>query len=88
MGDWYWTNGANAKPNGRVLDPNEGTDAHGRTNIRSHSCLNAFGPSAHEPYCSEGCVTGQAGDIQRMNTLLDAEPNSQLHVIQETQRSN
>lgn len=35
------------------------------------------------PYCSEGCVTGQASNIQQLNQLLDAEPNSTLTVTGE-----
>jgi len=79
-GDWIWTNGYTSKPNGRVLQPLPSTDTHGRTDIRSHSCVNAFGPSTKGPFCSEGCVTGQAEDIKKLNKLLDEEPGSTLHV--------
>jgi RHS repeat-associated protein len=79
-GCWQWTNGYTGKPNGRVLQPCPGWPDHGRSNIRSHSCLNAFGPSKVPPFCSDGCVTGSAGDIQSLNNLLDSEPNSTLWV--------
>jgi hypothetical protein len=78
-GDWVWTRGYTSKPNGRVLEPAPGNNTT-RTLIRSHSCLNAFGPSKTPPFCSEGCVTGQAADIRKLNRLLDAEPGSTLHV--------
>jgi len=79
-GDWVWTNGYSTKPDGRVLEPLPGTNTHGRLNIQSHSCANAFGPSKKPPFCSACCVTGQAGDIQKLNALIDAEPGSTLHV--------
>ena len=79
-GDWTWTEGYSGKPNGRVLAPMSGTNTYRRTNIRSHSCKNAFGPSKKGPYCSEGCVTGQAPDIKKLNKLIDSELGSVLHV--------
>ncbi|QWP77213.1 RHS repeat protein [Lysobacter sp. K5869] len=79
-GCWRWTTEYTSKPNGRALAPCEGTDTHGRTLIRSHSCINAFGPSKNAPFCSEGCVTGAAADIRLLNALIDAEPNSTLQV--------
>jgi RHS repeat-associated protein len=83
-GDWKWNvNGpgaANSKPNGRRLVPLPNTDTHGRAGFLTHSCLNAFGPSANGPYCSEGCITGSSNDMQRLNHLLQLEPNSTLHV--------
>jgi RHS repeat-associated protein len=82
QGDWRWDNSAlTGKPNGRVLVPQDGTETYGRSQFRTHSCLNAFGPSTQSPFCSEGCITGSASDIKLLNTLLDAEPNSTLHVI-------
>lgn len=82
-GSWQWTDGYTSKPNGRVLVPNPGTETFNRSLFRSHSCQNAFGPSTQSPYCSEGCVTGQASNIQQLNQLLDAEPNSTLTVTGE-----
>ncbi|MGV3581664.1 MAG: Ig-like domain-containing protein [Methylophilus sp.] len=79
-GNWEWTSGYTAKPNGRVLKPKVGTNTHGRTNIRSHSCKNPFGPSKGPKFCSEGCLTGTAPDIIKLNDLIDNEPNSTLHV--------
>jgi len=79
-GWWQWTSEATAKPNGRSLRPLPGTDTHYRTLIRSHSCLNAFGASTSPPYCSEGCVTGSAADMKKLNDLLDSEPGSLLYV--------
>ncbi len=60
--------------------PDEGTDTHGRSQFRTHSCLNAFGPSTSPPFCSEGCITGSATDMQTLNELLDSEPDSSLEV--------
>ncbi len=80
-GNWHWDNDAyTGKRNGRVLVPDEGTETHGRSLFRTHSCLNAFGPSAQAPFCSEGCITGSAEDMRTLNELLDAEPNSSLEV--------
>jgi len=81
-GCWQWTQGYTSKPNGRVLNECDGWPKSSRTNIRSHSCKNAFGPSTHGPFCSEGCVTGSRHDIQKLNRLLDAEPGSILIVGQ------
>ena len=83
-GCWRWTDGATGKPNGRVLEPCPGTNTNStenRTLIRSHSCANPFGPGVGPQYCSEGCVTGTAPDIQRLNGLIDAEPGSTLRVV-------
>lgn len=82
-GCWRWTNGTTSKPNGRVLEPCPGTNTNvveNRTLIRSHSCANPFGPGLGPRYCSEGCVTGTAPDIQTLNRLIDAEPGSTLLV--------
>lgn len=79
-GCWRWIGGYTSKPNGRVLVPCEGTETYGRSLFRSHSCANAFGPSTRSPYCSEGCVTGQSPEIQKLNELLDSEPASTLWV--------
>lgn len=79
-GAWQWTGGYTSKPNGRVLVPMKGTDWLNRTNIRSHSCANPFGPSKNAPFCSEGCVTSTSTDIKELNKLIDAEPGSLLFV--------
>jgi uncharacterized protein RhaS with RHS repeats len=82
IGDWYWTTETTHKQNGRVLRPFWGTNvSEQRTDIRSHSCSNPFGTSEVPPFCSEGCVTGFPSSMQLLNRLLDAEPNSILHVI-------
>jgi RHS repeat-associated protein len=83
-GCWQWTNGTTSRPNGRVLVPCPGTSTNAsenRTLIRSHSCANPFGPGLGPQYCSEGCVTGTAPDIQRLNRLIDAESGSILQVV-------
>ncbi|MGE5113324.1 MAG: RHS repeat-associated core domain-containing protein [Acidobacteriaceae bacterium] len=77
QGDWTWTDDYTSKPNGRVLIPQFDTN---RTNIRSHSCANPFGPSLGPKFCSEGCITGFPKDIKKLNTLIDAEPGSTLKV--------
>lgn len=84
LGCWQWTNGTTGKQNGRVLVPCPGTNTNAtenRTLIRSHSCANPFGPGLGPRYCSEGCVTGTAPDIQDLNRLIDAEPGSTLQVV-------
>jgi hypothetical protein len=82
IGNWYWTKELTAKNNGRVLRPFWGTnESEERTDIRSHSCENPFGPSIVSPFCSEGCVTGLPSSMKTLNKLIDAEPNSVLHVI-------
>jgi len=81
VGCWRWTSGSTSKPNGRVLEPCDGFSDGGRTDIRSHSCANPFGPSKTPPFCSEGCVTGTVTDIQSLNTLIDSEPGSKLWVL-------
>jgi RHS repeat-associated protein len=80
-GCWQWTGGSTKKPNGRVLKECDGWPRTGRTDIRSHSCLNPFGPAKGPKFCSEGCVTGTVKDIQKLNKLLDAEPGSILNVV-------
>ncbi|WP_155518372.1 RHS repeat-associated core domain-containing protein, partial [Ralstonia solanacearum] len=84
QGRWNWNvNGpgsANGKPNGRRLVPDVGTNTHGRSGFLTHSCQNAFGPSVDWPYCSEGCITGSPSSMQRLNQLLNAEPNSSVLV--------
>ncbi len=79
-GMWMWTDGYTSKKNGRVLEPMDGTITHGRSLIRSHSCGNPFGPSLGPKFCSEGCITGWAADMQKLNSLLDSEPGSTLQV--------
>ncbi len=83
LGWWTWTNQSTAKPNGRVLVPQPGTDVFDRepNTFRSHSCANPFGPSLTPPYCSGGCITGTAGDIQTLNGLIDSEPGSTVEVV-------
>lgn len=78
-GDWHWTNDPTSKPNGRVLEPDPGTETYNRDLFRTHSCRNPW--SNNQPFCSAGCVTGLPGDIKTLNRLLDAEPGSTLHVI-------
>jgi len=82
-GQWQWDDTLpSSKLNGRRLVPLPGTDTHGRPGpFASHSCTNAFGPSLNLPFCSEGCVTGNAADMEQLNELLDAEPNSRLIVV-------
>jgi hypothetical protein len=83
IGWWTWTNQSTAKPNGRVLVPQPGTDYFDRDpqTFRSHSCDNPFGPSLMPPYCSGGCITGRASDIQTLNNLIDSEPGSTVQVV-------
>jgi RHS repeat-associated protein len=74
-GVWSWNpNGKTNKPGGRVLEPVV-VDTQ-RSLIRTHSCVNPFGPSTRAPYCSEGCVTGTASTISDLNQFLDAETQS------------
>jgi RHS repeat-associated protein len=88
-GSWQWVPynpnrgslGWTGTQNGRVLKPLPGTNTFGRDLFRSHSCGNPFGPGLGPTFCSEGCITGTASDIQRLNVLLDAEPNSTLEVV-------
>ncbi len=82
-GWWEWTDDPTSKPNGKVLVPMAGTDTFGRDLFRTHSCKNAFGPSATSPFCSAGCITGSADDIRRLNRLLDSEPWNILSVQSE-----
>jgi len=81
LGCWKWTNTPTTKPNGRALEPCKGSSDKGRKLIRSHSCANPFGPSTGPRFCSEGCVTGLPSDIQRLNDLIDSEPDSTLYVV-------
>jgi len=72
-GWWYWDqDGQSAKPGGRVLEPLQ-VDAKNRTDIRTHSCKNPFGPSTKAPYCSAGCVTGTPDTISGLNEFLGQE---------------
>src|SRR4051794_1306209 len=73
-GEWIWTKELTGKPNGRVLEPRLGTRTYNRSLFRTHSCFNPFGPSKTVPFCSGGCITGNASDIKRLNELLDSEP--------------
>jgi hypothetical protein len=71
-GVWRWDpNGTTSKPGGRVLDP-VGVDTT-RSQFRTHSCANPFGPSTKAPFCSEGCVTGTSSTISGLNNFLDSE---------------
>ena len=71
-GHWYWdASGKSGKPGGRFLVPVQ-VDAS-RSNIRSHSCDNPFGPSKVGPFCSEGCLTGTVGTIGALNQFLGSE---------------
>ena len=81
QGWWEWTSGYTRTKNGRVLKPLPGTNTHGRTALRTHSCASPFGPALGPKYCSEGCVTGTPEDIKKLNRLVDAEPGSRLHVV-------
>lgn len=81
-GEWVWNlNGWTGKPNGRVLEPAPGTEDFGRSYFRTHSCLNPFGPALGPKFCSEGCITGFAANIQALNALIDSEPGSTLRVM-------
>ncbi len=81
IGEWRWDpDGWTGKPNGRVLEAEPETEDFGRDLFRTHSCANPFGPSLGPRFCSEGCITGTASDIQTLNKLLDAEPGSSLRV--------
>jgi RHS repeat-associated protein len=86
-GDWHWNLNSpgdnNSKPNGHRLFPNSSTNTFGRSGILSHSCINAFGPSLGPTFCSEGCVTGSAGDMHNLNNHLGSESNNSLHVTGE-----
>lgn len=71
-GHWYWDmNSKSGKLGGRVLVPVQ-VDAS-RSNIRSHSCDNPFGPSKKGPFCSEGCVTGPVDTVRALNDSLGTE---------------
>ena len=81
-GCWIWNGGSTAKPGGRTLIPTPGQpNPYGRDLFRTHSCLNAFGPSMNAPFCSEGCITGSSATVGALNDLLDSEPMSTLCVV-------
>ncbi len=80
-GCWKWDGGWTGKPGGRTLVPLAGTQTYGRDLFRTHSCDNAFGPSTKAPFCSEGCITSSSKIISALNQLLDAEPGSQVCVV-------
>lgn len=44
-----------------------------RDKLRTHSCVNPFGPSVAAPYCSEGCITGTKSSIADLNDFLANE---------------
>jgi hypothetical protein len=73
MGLYYWDqNGTTSKPGGKVLVP-AFPGFTTRFGFRTHSCLNAFGPSVNSPYCSEGCITGSTSTVQELNDFLGQE---------------
>ncbi len=84
QGLWTWNvNGpgaSNTKPNGTRLIPSNDTETYGRSGFLTHSCLNAFGPSLGPRFCSEGCITGSSVDMEKLNEILAAEPDSTLTV--------
>jgi len=82
-GCWLWSGGPSGKPGGRTLNPLPplSSQPFGRTNFRTHSCQNPFGPSLASPFCSEGCVTGTSSTILDLNSLIDSEPGSVLCVF-------
>lgn len=87
-GWWQWTgpSQSHAKSGGQHLEPMPGTDVldldgNPRDGILSHSCAYPFGPSTNpNSICSAGCVTSTPEDIQLLNSLIEAEPNSQVYV--------
>ena len=86
-GWWRWggISKSHASKGGRHLYPIPGsdTDTYGRDGLLTHSCLNPSSneaPASGHHYCSEGCITGTKDDINALNKLLDAEPNSILFV--------
>jgi RHS repeat-associated protein len=84
LGCWRWAGRGTQKPNGRVLEPCPGTPTNQKEDrrlIRSHSCVEPFGPGLGPKFCSEGCVTGYPNDIKRLNGLIDLEPGSILKVV-------
>ena len=88
LGCWRWSDGESSKIDGRVLEPCPGTntnDVENRSDIQSHSCPSPFGPGTKPNkkghYCSEGCVTGTASDIDNLNNIIDSEPGTMLKVV-------
>jgi RHS repeat-associated protein len=87
IGDWTWTGGRGASHtnNGnRDLVPTPGTttnETEGRSGIQTHWCAYPFGPGTNPKFCSEGCVTANESDINKLNNLIDSEPGSRLLVI-------
>jgi RHS repeat-associated protein len=68
---------------GTVLVPDDPAAAYGRGQdapFETHYCVQPFGPSLSKPFCSAGCVTATQGNINKLNRLLNAEPNSTLTV--------
>ena len=87
LGTWGWTNRPNSKGqyDARSLEPVPYTGTNlteGRTGILTHWCPHPFGPSAHPPFCSAGCVTANQANIRALNKLIDSEPGSTLSVLQ------
>ena len=80
-GCYTWDGGYTSKPGGRTLVPYDGVKPFGRDLFRTHSCQNVFGPSTKAPYCSAGCITSSPEVIDKLNRILDAEPRSQLCVV-------
>jgi RHS repeat-associated protein len=80
-GCYIWDGGSTSKPGGRTLVPSDGVKPYGRDLFRTHSCQNAFGPSVKGPFCSEGCITSSPAVVDKLNRILDAEPRSQLCVV-------
>jgi len=71
------------KHSGTLLVPDDPSAAYGRNGLLTHYCLNPFGASRKKPYCSKGCITATEDNINALNNLLAAEPNSTLHVYSE-----
>ncbi|NKI95307.1 RHS repeat-associated core domain-containing protein [Rhizobacter sp. SG703] len=82
-GCWLWSSEFTNMPGGRTLAPLPplASRPFGRDQFRTHSCLNAFGPSTTPPYCSKGCVTGQSSTVSELNDLIDSEPGSVMCVV-------
>jgi RHS repeat-associated protein len=84
--DWKGASQSHARSGGRNLEPMPGTDVldldgNPRNGILSHSCAYPFGPSTNPTnVCSGGCVTSTVEDIELLNSLIDAEPNSKVYV--------
>ena len=71
------------KHNGTLLVPDDPSKIYYRNGLLTHYCLNPFGASRIKPFCSEGCITASEDDINALNDLLTAEPNSTLTVYAE-----